>query len=775
MIQATACVVVGQWFDRVQQLLGDPPDPARWRWALTVAAAVLALVPSAAQSKAPVMPVAAMEAPSDAPETDVAKPSLPPRALLRIGTDDLRTQSFINAFAFSPDGRLVAAADSNAPSPRVVIFDVRTGQQVKQLVASGNRGGSIASVAFSPDGTKLLWGEYGGEVALSDLSGDRLLFREKLHGGAINDVEFSPDGSMMASAGGDLIRLRRVAKPARVVRDLTTPPGPAPAGLDAPKVARPDFGGREGFACLAFTPDGTRVVAGSSYDATVFIWQIQDGRLLRTIPSAHGNPVTMHMNPSLNCAAVTPDGRRIMSVGQTTKPIEQTKLQYGSKNVTMSEVRFWDIATGQRVADYHGDEDFGFGFGALSRDGRRVAMADFSRLRILDAATGRAEQTIALPGSWGRRPAFSPDGTLVAMPIDNTIGLFEVSTGRRLHHDESTPVGFVVSAAWSPSGDRLVIGNADGFVRVWDAATGKLIWHKLLAPVISRSGWNAHPAFVSFSRDGKLVVAAGQRDDPVKYDHGIVAIYEAASGRTVRESFQKEIRWAALAPDGRMVVVATSHGSRGDTHFIGIDVATGRTRWANPPVDQRAGFYPLVGMQFKARSPFFGAALKDGTVIRLNSLTGHEQGRFLAEWRTPEEQKAERPREPNMWEATFSADGRTLISSVKEWLYVWDVESGTLGRKIRGPHQQSYNLALAPDGRTLATSDLRYIDNPGKDTIRLFDIETGEQILTLEPGDSRPAVMVFSPDGKRLFTGFGRGSGIVWDVGRGQGAPRAKE
>ena len=74
------------------------------------------------------------------------------------------------------------------------------------------------------------------------------------------------------------------------------------------------------------------------------------------------------------------------------------------------------------------------------------------------------------------------------MPIDNAIGLFEVSTGRRLHHDESTPVGYSLSAAWSPSGDRIVTGHNDGFVRVWDAATGKLIWHKLLAPVISRGG-----------------------------------------------------------------------------------------------------------------------------------------------------------------------------------------------------------------------------------------------------------------------------------------------
>ena len=43
--------------------------------------------------------------------------------------------------------------------------------------------------------------------------------------------------------------------------------------------------GRQGIGCLAFTPDGTRLVAGTSGDATLFIWQIGDGRLLRKIPA----------------------------------------------------------------------------------------------------------------------------------------------------------------------------------------------------------------------------------------------------------------------------------------------------------------------------------------------------------------------------------------------------------------------------------------------------------------------------------------------------------
>jgi RNA polymerase sigma factor (sigma-70 family) len=96
---------------------------------LVVSATVLALVPLAAQSEAPVVRAAVMEGRSDRPETDVAKPSLPPRALARIGTDLLRTPGNIRSFALSPGGQLVAAGDLRAPSPRITIFDVRTGEK----------------------------------------------------------------------------------------------------------------------------------------------------------------------------------------------------------------------------------------------------------------------------------------------------------------------------------------------------------------------------------------------------------------------------------------------------------------------------------------------------------------------------------------------------------------------------------------------------------------------------------------------------------------------
>jgi WD40 repeat protein len=514
-------------------------------------------------------------------------------------------------------------------------------------------------------------------------------------------------------------------------------------------------------------------VSLSTEQGTISIWNIKDGKLARQIEEAHGN--SRGMNPSLSFVAATSDGRRIVSAGQTTVPIARTKLVYGPKNVMVTEIRRWDLETGERVEDLQGGEDYGRGYAALSRDGRRLAVGDFGMLRILDAATGRPERTIPLPGCWGDRPAFSTDGTLVAMAIHNTVAIFEVETGRRLHHDEPMPDGFLESAAWSPAGDRIVTGHGDGGVRVWDAETGKLAWHKTLAPPVGVHGRNARPTSVAFSRDGRHVVAAGRRDDPIRYNGGIVAVYDAELGLFLSEVDRETIRWGTLAPDGRMVVVGTSNGSWDDTHLVGVEVYTGQTRWTNPPEEQRAGFVQLAGMQFQPGSTSLGVAMKDGNVILLDALTGLERRRFLADGRTPEQQRAGRPANPGMFTAAFSIDGRTMVSSSGESVCVSDLEAGTLRRRIPYPNPHGCYLALSADSKTIATSEVNYVGDPGQDKIRLYDAETSDLVLVLEPGDDRSHVLEFSPDGRKLLAGFHRGTTIIWDVRRVTDSSKAKE
>jgi WD40 repeat protein len=445
--------------------------------------AALALMPSAARPEEPAV--------------RDARASLPPHGLLRIGTDLLRMPGNIRSFALSPGGRLVAAGDTRPPSPRITIFDGRTGRRVKQLVAPKDRpGGWVDTVAFSPDGTKLLWGEGSGEVALWDLSTDRLLYRRQLHPHNVIDVKFSPDGRWFVSGGTDgVIHLRRVEKPEEDVRDFTMRTG----------------------GHLAFTPDGKRLIAGSMFSTMIGVWDADNGRFLREIGPTAGE--------HLKSMAVTPDGRRILSAGHKLVPIGEAEDPGGrpgaqgaerrplgptdpaprNPSVKRTEIRLWDIETGERIRDLGDPEEIGIGDVALSPDGLRMAIVNFRGLRLLDASTLEPQWTVDLPGWWGRPVAFSSDGQLVALPEQNTVAIFEVATGRRLHHDASTPVGRVGAVGWSPSGDRVVTGHSDGFVRVWDAATGKLIWHKLLAPIVSLGGQAAAPSFVGFSRDSKRV------------------------------------------------------------------------------------------------------------------------------------------------------------------------------------------------------------------------------------------------------------------------------
>ena len=714
------------------------------------------------------------EKPRVLPQTVVARHSLTPRALLRIGTDDLRTRSsFVTDIAFSPDSQLVAAAEANAPVPRVSLFDVRTGRLVKLISPPDRPPGWVQCIAFSPDQTSLAWGEVGGEVAVWNLTHDRIRFREKLHGQSVNDVTFSRDAQVLASGGEDgVVHLLRADDPREVVQVLATgekQPARHRAFADGP----PAGGLPVGPLRLAFTSDGGRLIVGSGSSATISLWRIRDGQLIRRIENAHGD--SRRGNAGLSSIAVTPDGRRILSAGESTVPITQTKLKYGPRNVSLTEIRLWDLETGKHIQDLLSGEYAGRGYAALSRDGRHLAVGDYGILRIVDVATGTIVRTISLPGSGPNRPAFSPDGALVALAINNVVGIFDVRTGRRLHHDERTPDGYLEAAAWSPTGDRIVTGHGDGEVRVWEASTGKLVWHKPLAPAIGVYGRNAGPAFVAFTRDSRHLVAAGQRDDPVRYSGGIVAVFDATTGAPEREADQETIRWAALAPSGRMVVVATSHGAWDNAHFIGIEVDTGRTRWINPPAGEQAGFVQLAGMQFQGTSSLLQVALRDGNVIRFNGLTGREQRRFLADGRIPQQQQAGRRRNPDIFTAAFSADGRTMVSSSGEWVCVWDVEAGTLRRRIRHTSAHGCFLALSPDGKTIATSGVPYAGPPGEDTIRLYDAENGEPVLTLEPADDRAHTLAFSPDGTKLLTGLQRGSLIVWDVRRGQVPSGQKE
>lgn len=71
-------------------------------------------------------------------------------------------------------------------------------------------------------------------------------------------------------------------------------------------------------------------------------------------------------------------------------------------------------------------------------------------------------------------------------------------------------------------------------------------------------------------------------------------------------------------------------------------------------------------------------------------------------------------------------------------------------------------LAFSPDGATLASSSNTNAGN--EDKVILWDVATCKEVVTFTRTGSRS--VAFAPDGRSIATGDMRGDVMVWDVAR---------
>jgi hypothetical protein len=96
---------------------------------------------------------------------------------------------------------------------------------------------------------------------------------------------------------------------------------------------------------------------------------------------------------------------------------------------------------------------------------------------------------------------------------------------------------------------------------------------------------------------------------------------------------------------------------------------------------------------------------------------------------------------------------------------VWDTATGKLLFRLEGDGGALHMLmAFSPDGKRLATADLR----PGvKTAIKVWDAATGRELLSLKSdamGGQQLPNLSFSPDGHRLLLQRPNGEGPSWDA-----------
>jgi WD40 repeat protein len=609
--------------------------------------------------------------------------------------------------AFSPDGKRVVTAGADHLAR---VWDLGTGAL---SLAPLPHGGRVHVAMFCQDGSRILTASWDRRVQIWDAASGKPIGPPIEQPANITGAQLHPDGRRFVVAGK-----HREAH----VHDAAT--GALSCSLGHGEIVR----------AAAFSRDGTRIVTASS-DRTARVWDAASGAAIATL--VHAAPVGRAVfDPGGGrIVTISEDHARVWEVasGELVSVIPHADRVTGAgfsadgkRVVTASwdrTARIWDAGTGApwSAPFEHAREVWSATFGpgdqhvlttsadgtariwdatharssylplahagrwvtsvAFDAAGERVVTAGADRTaRVWDAGTGGVILPALSHAARVTSAAFSPDGAYLVSVSANTTTVWRTATGDRLFQLDHAASSVVASAGWSPDGARIVTAGNDQQVKLWDAASGRLL------------DALAHPravTFAVFSPDGTRIVSTCA-DGRARLWHG---------GAPSCLSHDDTVSHAVFRPDGRRIVT----GSKDRTARI-WDVATGLS--CAPPIKHPDA---IVHVAF---SP-------DGT--RFVTVSGNTARLWDAASGKPVLDPLEH--RGRVHAASFNADGTLLAVAIDDGhAELWDLGSG---KPLALPfvHAARVNdVAFSPDGTRLATAS-------GDAIARLWQLTLDERSL----------------------------------------------
>jgi WD40 repeat protein len=670
----------------------------------------------------------------------------------------------VNCILFSSDGEKIIVG---LKTGTVYLWDIST----EEFIWKKNLGERLLSIASYND--KIAIGTENFLIHILSIENGKELFSIKTNIDDIsvnypNFIVFSPDGTLLAVATSEKILILKLAN-------------------DNAELSRKIESTTDNiFTCLAFSPDGTKLVSGS-IENKVRVWNVENGSMVATMVG-HTMAITgvAFLSNGEKVVSASSDGTiRVWSINGTLA-LDITTLksrvssfavspdgQYLLSSSQDGKIIIFRSIDGTVLGQITGHTTFVRSVLFLPDDSMLISSSWDKSISVWKIVEGTKSKSLEGHSGEVQSLAISPDGkTIASAGWDDQIIIWDLQNMKMVNKIKYN-FGNVLSIKYTPDGQSIIVCSDDGTVTKWNISGTSFVNIIRLSKVIStrlfiygielnytqaleqnfENPYNIADMLLPSKSDQfawDSTILQNSNKIAIGTTGGEIKILDLENSQIVKsiKSDLKEIRAIASSKDDRMITIGGFDGS-----VQSFDTNSGEIIWSVPD-----SYKQVRSLTYSPDGQLIAAAFSDGMIKIIDASNGKLLTTLYGH---------------TNWvnAVAFSSDGRLLASASDDGtIIIWgiiDVEKTNSEKTTYSIDQNTSEITpsstQSESTTNISTSLTRTFEMNNRPQERdLISLDNLNNIVILAKLSNKHARQItFSPDGKLLAIALSAGGEII--------------